>query len=184
VTSAVDKPDRQLADPKELLLGFLDYYRSWVARLIEDLPDDQLRSSRLPSGWTPLDMLKHLVFMENRWLRWGFRAEQIPDPHGDKDQAGRWHAGPEESPSGLIAALYAAGERTRAIAAKAELTDISASGGRFNDGDPFARPTLAWILTYVLQEYAAHAGQLDVARELSDGTPSISIRRPGGQPQP
>jgi hypothetical protein len=29
---------------------------------------------------------------------------------------------------------------------------------------------LAWILTYVLQEYARHAGHLDIARELIDGT--------------
>jgi Protein of unknown function (DUF664) len=37
-------------------------------------------------------------------------------------------------------------------------------------GKLLARPTLAWILTYVLQEYARHAGHLDVARELIDGT--------------
>jgi hypothetical protein len=108
----------------------------------------------------------------------------MPDPHGDKDEAGRWCAGPDDTPCGLIAALRAAGERTRAIAAEADLSDVSAAGGRFTDSDPLPRPTLAWILTYVLQEYAAHAGQLDVARELADGTPSISIRRSGDQPQP
>ena len=42
--------------------------------------------------------------------------------------------------------------------------------GRFRDDDPGPRPTLAWILTYVLQEYARHAGHLDVARELIDGS--------------
>jgi len=26
MTTATHKPDRQIADPKELLLGFLDYY--------------------------------------------------------------------------------------------------------------------------------------------------------------
>jgi hypothetical protein len=36
--------------------------------------------------------------------------------------------------------------------------------------DPRPRPTLAWILIYVLQEYARHAGHLDVARELIDGS--------------
>lgn len=180
MTSMVEKPDRQLADPKELLLGFLDFYRSWVGRLVEGMPEHELRTSRLASGWTPLSMLKHLVFMEDRWLRWGFLAEQIPDPHGDKDKDGRWYAGPDDSVPALIAALNAAGQRTRAIAGQAELTDMSELGGRFNDGDPLPRPTLAWILTYVLQEYASHAGQLDIARELIDGTPSISIRRPDG----
>src|SRR5580692_3800890 len=109
VSTAVHKPDRRLDDPKEVLLGFLDYYRSVIARKIEGLTDAELRGSRLPSGWTPLELLKHLVYMERRWLRWGFCAEQIPDPRGDEDQAGRWHAGPGDTAADLIAALPAAG---------------------------------------------------------------------------
>ncbi len=170
MTIAVHKPDRQLSDPKELLLGFLDYYRSVIIRKIEGLPDAELRASRLPSGWAPLELVKHLVFMEQRWLRWGFRAEQLPDPHGDEDGAGRWHVGSGETAADLTAALHAAGRHTRAIVAGAELTDISAAGGRFSDSDSRPRPTLAWILAYVLQEYARHAGHLDIARELIDGT--------------
>ena len=127
MSTVVHKPDRQLDDPKELLLGFLDYYRSVIARKIEGLTDAEMRESRLPSGWTPLELLKHLVYMERRWLRWGFCAEQVPDPRGDEDQAGRWHAGPGDTAAGLIAALHAGGEQTRAIASAAELTDVSAS---------------------------------------------------------
>jgi Protein of unknown function (DUF664) len=170
VSTVVHKPGRELDDPKELLLGFLDYYRSVIIRKIDGLTDAELRASRLPSGWTPLELLKHLAYMERRWLRWGFRAEQLPDPHGDEDQAGCWHAGPGDTAASLIAALHAAGEQTRAIACAAELTDISTPGGRFSDNDRRPLPTLAWILTYVLQEYARHAGHLDVARELIDGT--------------
>jgi Protein of unknown function (DUF664) len=51
-----------------------------------------------------------------------------------------------------------------------ELTDISAPGGRFRDNDLRPLLTLAWILICILQEYARHAGHLDVARELIDGT--------------
>jgi hypothetical protein len=134
--TVVHKPGRELDDPKELLLGFLDYYRSVIIRKVDSLTDAQLRESRLPSGWTPLELLKHLSYMERRWLRCGFRAEQLPDPHGDEDQAGRWHAGPGDTAASLIAALLAAGEQTRAIACAAELTDISAPGGRFSDNDP------------------------------------------------
>src|SRR5208282_4016443 len=148
---------------------FLDYYRSVITRKIEGLTEAELRESRLPSGWTPLELVKHLVYMERRWLRWGFRAEQIPDPRGDEDQSGRWHAGPGDTAADLTAALHTAGEQTRAIASAAGLADISAPGGRFSEGDPRPRPTLAWILVYVLQEYSRHAGHLDVARELIDG---------------
>jgi hypothetical protein len=169
VSDVVHKPDRELGEPKEVLLGFLDYYRSVIARKLEGLTDAELRESRLPSGWSPLELVKHLVYMERRWLRWGFLAEQVPDPRGDEDKSGRWHAGPGDTAAGLIAALHAAGERTRTIASAADLADVSAPGGRFPEDDPRPRPTLAWVLVYVLQEYARHAGHLDVARELVDG---------------
>jgi hypothetical protein len=71
VSTVVHKPGRELDDPKELLLGFLDYYRSVIIRNIGGLTDAELRASRLPSGWTPLELLKHLAYMERRWLCWG-----------------------------------------------------------------------------------------------------------------
>lgn len=165
------KPGRATADPKEVLLGLLDYYRSVVTRKVEGLSERDLRTSRVPSGWTPLELVKHLVHMERRWFRWGFLAEQVPDPHGDEDDAGRWQVAEDETVEGLIAALHEGGVRTREIATAAALDDIAAVGGRFATGDDERRPpTLAWILGYVLQEYARHAGHLDVARELADDT--------------
>jgi hypothetical protein len=167
VTDAVDRPAPELADPKELLLGYLDFYRSVTARKLDGLTEPQLRGSRLPSGWAPLELLKHLVYMEARWLRWGFAAERLPEPWGDQDRSGRWHVGREETAGELLTTLDAGGARTWAIAAGAELTDVAAVGGRFAAGD--RRPTLAWILFHVLQEYARHAGHLDITRELLDG---------------
>jgi uncharacterized damage-inducible protein DinB len=167
MTDDDDRPAREQADPKQLLLGFLDFYRSVITRKLDGLSEQQLRSSRVPSGWTPLELLNHLVHMEARWLRWGFTAEQLPEPLGDEDQSGRWHTGREQTAAGLLAAMRAGGERTRAIAEGAELTDVSAVGGRFTAAD--RRPTLAWVLFHVLQEYARHAGHLDIARELVDG---------------
>ena len=78
MTTGAHKPDRELADPKELLLGFLDYYRSVIIRKVEGLPDADLRTSRLPSGWTPLELLKHLVFMEQRWAALGLSRRAAP----------------------------------------------------------------------------------------------------------
>lgn len=169
MTEGVHKPSRDISDSKEALLGFLDYYRSVVIRKIDGLGDDELRTSRLPSGWTPLQLLKHLAHMELRWFRWGFAAEQLPTPHGDEDDSGRWSVDADETAASLVAALHAAGASTRTIVAAADMTDVAAAGGRFPEGDPRPRPTLAWTLAYVLQEYARHAGHLDTARELIDG---------------
>ena len=105
MTGAAHEPSRELGDPQELLLGYLDYYRSAVIRKIDGLPDEDLRTSRLPSGWTPLELVKHLVYMEKRWFQWGFAAEQIPAPWGDQDTDGRWRVGPQETVADLVAAF-------------------------------------------------------------------------------
>lgn len=167
---ALSEPDGRVGDAKQLLLGYLDYYRSVVARKVTGLSDADLRSTRLPSGWTPLELVKHLVYMERRWLEWGFLGVPVEDPWGDRGADDRWAVAPDESLADLLARLHAGGLRTRQIVEAASLPDLAATGGRFGgDGDEPPR-TLAWILFHVLQEYARHAGHLDIVRELIDGS--------------
>src|SRR5579875_3742571 len=90
----------------DVFLGYLDYFRSQVISKCESLPDDELRRSRLPSGWTPLELVKHLTYVELRWLEWGFEGRGVPDPWGDR-RDGRWHVTADETPAGLVATLRA-----------------------------------------------------------------------------
>nr|WP_202888451.1 DinB family protein [Kribbella solani] len=149
-------------------LQYLDRYRGIVENKLTGLSETELRTSRMPSGWSPLELLKHLVFMERRWLRWGFTAEQVEHPWGDSgdDPDGRWELAPGDTLESLLAQLHAGGEYTRHVVAGADPATVAPAGGRFGTDD---RPTLNWILFHVLQEYARHAGHLDVARELADG---------------
>ncbi|MFJ8164813.1 DinB family protein [Streptomyces sp. NPDC096136] len=167
MNSSLPEPDRQLSDPGVLLLDYLDYYRSVIGGKVEGMSDAELRVSLLPSGWSALELLKHLVHMERRWLRWGFSGERVAEPWGERGPTDRWHVGPDETATGLLAALHAGGEYTRAVVSGTPLSTVAAAGGRFAD-DGTARPTLGWILFHVLQEYARHAGHLDVVRELGD----------------
>jgi hypothetical protein len=160
-------PSTQEADTIELHLGFLDYYRGVIETKLTGMSEADLRSSRLPSGWSPLELLRHLVYMERRWLRWGFDAEQVDEPWGDSggDPDGRWVVGPEDTLAGLLVRLREGGETTRRLVTGVDPAAHAAIGGRFGE-EP---PTLNWILFHVLQEYARHAGHLDVVRELADG---------------
>lgn len=167
MTPLRDEPPRSLEDPREILLQQLSYYRATLLAKLDGLSDDQLTTSILPSGWSPLGLLKHLVFVERRWMRWGFEAEQVPDPWGDHDpDSDGWLLGPEDTLHVLTERLDAIAARTEAVASKAELTERARLGGRFSS-DP---PTLGWILAHLLQEYARHVGHLDVVRELIDGS--------------
>lgn len=162
------EPTLDSADPAAQVAAYLDYYRGVVERKLDGLTDAQLRTSRLPSGWTPLELLTHLVHMERRWFVWGFLGEQVPDPWGDHADGrpdGAWLVPDGVGADELLAALHAGGGRTRQILATHDLAERGAVGGRF-DADP---PTLTWICFHVLQEYARHAGHLDIARELADG---------------
>ena len=162
------KPARDLADTIELHLQYLDRYRGFIETKLTGLSDADLRNSRLPSGWAPLELLKHLVFMERRWLRWGFTGEAVDHPWGDSgdDADAPWQLEPGDTLDGLLAQLHAGGEFTRQVVSGRDPATVAAAGGRF---DADNRPTLNWILFHVLQEYARHAGHLDVARELADG---------------
>jgi uncharacterized damage-inducible protein DinB len=162
--SAFPEPTGETADSAALLARYLEFYRETVLRKIASLSEAELRVSRLPSGWTPVELLNHLAFMERRWFVWGFLGEDVGDPWGDaRDE--RWHV-PDDVPlDRVVTMLRAVGERTTRVLADHPLDAPGRPGGRF-EAEP---PTLAWICFHVLQEYARHAGHLDVAVELAGG---------------
>ncbi|WP_344568328.1 DinB family protein [Streptomyces axinellae] len=161
------EPGPALADPHTLLEGYLDYYRHALLRKISQLSETELRIGRLPSGWTPLELVRHLAHVERRWLVWGFLAEKVPDPWGDHDGHNGWHVPEELSGADVIQAFEAQCARSREITAAAELDQRAGVGGGFSTQEE--TPTLAWILFHLLQEYARHMGHLDVAVELAGG---------------
>jgi Protein of unknown function (DUF664) len=166
------EPRSDTANAAELTADYLDYYRSAVERKIRGLTGVGLRTSRLPSAWAPLELVRHLVYMERRWFVWGFLAEQVPDPWGDHaggDPHGRWWVPDGVTLDDLLADLHAGGVRTREILASSPIDARAAVGGRFAAEAGREPPTLGWICFHVLQEYARHAGHLDIARELVDG---------------
>jgi len=150
--------------------AYLDYYRSQIVDAVTSLPEGELRTTRLASGWTPIELLSHILHMEQRWFVWGFLGEEVEDPWGDWDvdepwenDGGRWQVAEDVSLASLVERLEAVGERTRTVLASSALEALAPIGPRFSD-DP---PDLEWICLHVLQEYARHAGHLDIVVELA-----------------
>jgi len=158
------EPTTPLPSRAAVFLTYLDYFRSRLVSKLEALSDDELRSSRLPSGWTPIELLKHLSYVEMRWLEWGFEGRDVADPWGD-GRDGRWYVAADETLVELVAGLHAQGVRTRAIVESHDLADVGRPGGRWDGDDP---PALERILFHLLQEYARHVGHLDIVSELAD----------------
>jgi hypothetical protein len=151
-------------DVGDLFARYLDYYRETVVRKASSLSEAELRRSRLPSGWTPIELVSHLAHMERRWFVWGFLGEPVDDPWADRE-GDRWRVADEVPLDVPVAMLRAVGRRTTELLASHRLEEVAPPGPRFRH-EP---PTLAWICFHVLQEYARHAGHLDVAVELAGG---------------
>jgi uncharacterized damage-inducible protein DinB len=150
----------------EVFLRYLDYFRSRLVSKLRALPESELRSSRLPSGWTPLELLKHLRYMERRWLEWGFEGQQaIADPWADQ-RGERWFVADDENLDSLLAGLADQAARSRAIIEAHDLAEVGQPGDRWAGAEP---ATLDRVLFHVLQEYARHLGHIDIVCELATG---------------
>ncbi len=158
-----DEPDTAVTDVRALLSGQLDHYRASLHRKLDALPAADLTRSLLPSGWTPAELLHHLIWVERRWVQWDFAGRTLLDPRGDEDPSGRWRAeaGVDQLRRDHLEAWRVSDELT----AGHDLGEHASTVGRF-PSDP---PTLGWILLHLLQEYARHLGQLDVVVELAVG---------------
>lgn len=159
-------PTNVVASREQVFLGYLDFFRAQTIVKLDGLDEAVLRASMLASGWAPLELLKHLIAMERRWLVWGFAGEDVGDPWSDERDE-RWHVSPDETFAGLVEQLHAGGRRTRSIVESRSLDDAGAPGERWAGEAP---ATLERVLFHVLQEYARHLGHLDIARELIDGS--------------
>jgi hypothetical protein len=148
----------------EVFERYLGFFRGRLVAKLRELPAGELRRSRLSSGWTPIELLRHLTFVEMRWLEWGFEGRSVPDPWGD-GRDGRWHVAPDESLDDLLAALTAQAGRSSAVIGAHDLDDVGQPGERWNGAPP---ATLERVL---FQEYARHLGHLDIVCELA-GSPS------------
>ena len=150
----------------EVLLRYLDYFRETVITKLTGLDESQLRASILPSGWTPIQLLKHLRYVELRWFVWGFEGEPVDHPWGDQ-RKDSWFVDPQEPLVDLFGQLRAQGRRTRDIVESHDLDQIGLPSDRWEGAEP---ASLKRVLLHVFQEYARHAGHLDIVRELLDGT--------------
>jgi uncharacterized damage-inducible protein DinB len=162
---AFPSPTVPATDRAEVFLRYLDYFREALLAKVSALPDEEVRRSRLPSGWCPLELVKHLRYVELRWIEWGFQGRPVSDPWGDR-RADRWYVEPGETRAALVSALRDQGGHTRRVVQESELTAIGAPGPRWAGAEP---ASLERVLFHLVQEYARHLGHLDIVVELLTG---------------
>ena len=151
-------------DEKDALMTALTQQREHILAIADAMSEDQLRQPALPSGWTPLGLIRHLaVEVERFWFRCAVAGEPFTPSQGNEN----WLV-PPDLPAAAVISLYR-DEITRANAIIAA-TPVDAMPKWWPDffADLPARP-LRKTLLHVITETATHAGHLDAARELADG---------------
>jgi len=159
-------------DEKGALLASLDAQREHVLGALDGLSDDDLRRPVLPSGWSPVGMVRHLALeVERFWFRRATAGEPMTLTSGDE----AWQV-PADIPAAAVLDLYRDEiARGNAIIAATPLDAMPKWWPDFFTNFP-PRPLRRTIL-HVIAETATHAGHLDAARELIDGGQWLVLTR-------
>jgi Protein of unknown function (DUF664) len=147
------------AGERELLTGFLDWYRAVVENKVRGLSLQDASRIMTPTGLSPLGIVKHLAFVERGWFMARFAAEE---QKVDPDAVFRIETG--DTVASVLAFYRSSVTESRRITAGASLDDISKS-----ESPTYGFVSLRWILVHMLEETARHAGHLDLMREQIDG---------------
>lgn len=161
-----------VTDETEALLTALESQRGHIIGALDGLSPDDLRRPVLPSGWTPLGLVRHLAMdVERFWFRAVVAGETVELCSG----AEAWQI-PPGMPDAAVIGLY----RDEIAAANAiiEATPIDAMPKWWPDFFAnFPPRPLRKTLLHVITETATHAGHLDAARELIDGGQWLVLTR-------
>lgn len=163
----------QVISERDRLRHFLDQQRDAVLAIIDGLDESQLNTPVLPSGWTPIGLVRHLVGAEAMWFQWVVLgtapqvawADGIVDPPYDPDAP----FGTAHSSAAVVQQYRRACAISNEVLQSRDL-DAALLGEHGLDWPDEPITDLRWVALHMIEETARHAGHLDAARELLDGT--------------
>jgi Protein of unknown function (DUF664) len=152
------------APEREMLIGFLDWYRAVVENKVRGLSRDDAARVMTPSGLSPLGVVQHLAWVERGWFREHFAGEDLTFPGTDEDSDFDFRIEPGATTQSVLDFYRTECAHSRRVTGSASLDVLSA-----RESPHRGRVSMRWILVHMLEETARHAGHLDLMREQIDG---------------
>lgn len=155
------------ADERTTLMGFLDFYRTVLARKLEGVTLEQaLAAPCPPSDLSLLGLVRHMAEVERIWARKNFLGEDTAklfygDAHPDGDIDGDFHPPADATIAEAFEAYWREIADADAIYDAAPLDQVEVGGKQVH--------SLRWILVHLVEEYARHVGHADLIRQAIDG---------------
>jgi hypothetical protein len=170
--------DHESEADDEMLRAFLRDQRESVLAIVEGLDEEAWHRSVVPTGWTPAGLIEHLGGAEWHWFQ-GVVAGKQPQLPGDlaEDQPPYdplTVVFTTDAPSAEVVTFY----RDQCAESEAVLATTPLSAPPMGKHGPggFEPPNVRWVVWHMIEETARHAGHLDIARELLDGTSRLGGR--------
>ncbi|MDD7964483.1 mycothiol transferase [Actinomycetospora lemnae] len=166
----------EVADEREALEGWLDYFRALVVVALDGLDVATLRRRVPADGPSLLAIVKYLTEVERTWLveRWGGRGGRHAPSYVDEDEPG-YRLADVETPQEVVGAYLEACEQGRDALAGAESLDDAVRDDRRGHIE------LRWILLHLITETARYAGKAQVLRDAAVRWRDVE---PGTEPVP
>jgi hypothetical protein len=150
------------ADERDMLCGFLDWYRSVIERKVEGLELEDASREMTATGLSPLGVVAHLAAAEVGWFEETFAGMAV-DPTWDDHGSFRLRSA-DTVESVLDEYRGACASSRDVVGGAASLDALSACEDLYR-----GHVSLRWILVHMIEETARHAGHLDIMRESIDG---------------
>jgi hypothetical protein len=160
----------------EVLRDFLRGQRASVLAVVAELDEEAWHRSVVPTGWTPAGLLEHLGGAEWHWFQ-GVVGGKQPEPPGilAEDQPPYDPLSvvfTTDTPSADVVTFY----RNQCAQSEAVLAITPLSSRPLGKHGRYEPPNVRWVVLHMIEETARHAGHLDIARELLDGTTRLGGR--------
>jgi uncharacterized damage-inducible protein DinB len=165
------------ADERTMLVSWLDFHRTTLAKKCAGLTPQQLATRSVPpSELSLLGLVRHMAEVERGWFVRRVAGIDAPRIYGaeadESDQDADFHL-PVAEPAELaaLAALvdqaFAAwrAEVIRADEILAGVANLDVTFRHERGGEISVR----WLLVHMIEEYARHNGHADLLREAIDG---------------
>jgi uncharacterized damage-inducible protein DinB len=159
-------------DEAETLLGFLEFQRATLEWKTRGLGAAGLAATTAKSPMTLGGLLKHMALVEEGWFSRSLHGREYGPPWDAVDWKAdpdwEWRTAADDSPEQLRGLWEAAVTRSRAATARA-LADGGMGRLAARTWPDGRAPSLRWIVTHMIEEYARHNGHADLLRESVDG---------------